>query len=99
MGFLLGHEAIPDFLHELSELNLKQPFDHSTRLLDPLLGLLHGQILLMLENVPLNQVPVLKLLLVDQLLVPALFDEHAARLSLLVFLARVGLSARLFCSL
>ena len=42
VGLLLRHEAFPDMLHEHFELDLKQPFGHSARLLDSFLGLLKG---------------------------------------------------------
>ena len=86
-------------LHEHFELDQNQPFGHSARLLDTLMGFLNGQVLLMLQNVSLNQVPVLKLLSLDILLVPAFLDEHAARFCLFLLLAGQGYPARLLCLL
>ena len=49
----------------------------------------------MLQYVSLDQVPVLELLLVNVLLVPALLDEYAARFRHFLLLAGQGYTLRL----
>ena len=69
------HKAVPNMLNKLPKLYLLQPFDHPSRLPDSLVGLLHSQILFVLKHVPFDQVPVLKLLFVDELVLSPLFHH------------------------
>ena len=67
------HKAVVDVFHELVQLDKLDPLSKPAGLFYSLQGLLHANFLLILENFPLDQVPILKLLLLNILVLTALF--------------------------
>ena len=87
--FLLLEES-PEDSHEGARLCLDHPLLHLLGLADPFVSLLRRDLFPVLQDVSLDQVPVLELLLLELLFLAAMFHLHA----LLLVLHRFDLGER-----
>lgn len=80
--FSIGLEFAEDGLHNLKEVDVVEPLGHALALLVALAGVLVRQHSLVLQHVTLDQVPVLQLLPLDILFLPALLGSFTLLLKL-----------------